>query len=547
MYIQPTSVFRILRNIPFNIDRKHTILFSNEQAQSTYFIGQTKYNCTNFTYIRHSNSVKVPYNAELLWDCNYCMFNNGNFGTKWFYAFITKVEYINNETSEVFFELDEFQSWWFKVYLGECFVEREHVADDTIGLHTVNEPLSIGENVVQKVDNLYFGNGTKLEDNTWEVQMTATPSLFSGITGQWTSEKQGNQVVATSFAFDMDEDISHLNDWLNGQSLLGNEVTSMTMFPKFFRTKTNVSYYPMENGITRPTEFYQPIMSDKRYTPLNNKLFTYPYTFMRVSNNQGVDADYKWENMADGTTQFEVKHYVGNGVSCELRPSSYEDVYNRNNSIGIQSFPEVSFLQNTAIKNVIDSATSMIGGVLGAFSSSVLTTQTRVNQDIHATEERYDTAPYPMYENKSLNKSGMADVTSKTITNGFNPMELAKTPLKLLGTLGDSCKRGNGKTQGNLDIRWGTYGFTFYQMTIKPEYAKQIDNYFTRFGYQVNEYKVPELYSRSRFNFVKTVDCNVIGDAPNEALAVISAMFDNGLTLWHTTNIGDYEPLNEKI
>lgn len=49
----------------------------------------------------------VGINAENLYDCNYIMFQNASFGTKWFYAFITSVAYENNETSRITMEIDD--------------------------------------------------------------------------------------------------------------------------------------------------------------------------------------------------------------------------------------------------------------------------------------------------------------------------------------------------------------------------------------------------------------------------------------------------------
>lgn len=56
------------------------------------------------------------------------------------------------------------------------------------------------------------------------------------------------------------------------------------------------------------------------------------------------------------------------------------------------------------------------------------------------------------------------------------------------------------------------------------------------FGYQTNEVKLPNLDNRPNWNFIKTIDINLIGDIPQNDLAVIKAMFDNGFTLWHNPN-----------
>ena len=70
---------------------------------------------------------------------NYCMYKNDSYKDKWFYAFITDIKYVNDGMSEVTIETDTFQTWQFDIVYMNSFIEREHVGDDTIGLHTLPE------------------------------------------------------------------------------------------------------------------------------------------------------------------------------------------------------------------------------------------------------------------------------------------------------------------------------------------------------------------------------------------------------------------------
>ena len=78
--------------------------------------------------------------------------------------------------------------------------------------------------------------------------------------------------------------------------------------------------------------------------------------------------------------------------------------------------------------------------------------------------------------------------------------------------------------------------FTLYPMSIKDEYAKIIDDYFTMYGYKTNRLKLPNLTNRSNFNYVKTIGCNITGDIPQNDLQKIKDMFNNGITLWHNSS-----------
>ena len=79
----------------------------------------------NYTYIRKENKIRVEATADTLFDCNYIMWQNPSFGTKWFYAFIIDVEYLNNETAEITFEIDEMQTWYFGYTIKQSFIERK--------------------------------------------------------------------------------------------------------------------------------------------------------------------------------------------------------------------------------------------------------------------------------------------------------------------------------------------------------------------------------------------------------------------------------------
>ena len=55
------------------------------------------------------------------------------------------MEYVNENCTDIFIETDVMQTWLYNIVWNRCFVEREHVNDDTIGNHTVPEGLETGE------------------------------------------------------------------------------------------------------------------------------------------------------------------------------------------------------------------------------------------------------------------------------------------------------------------------------------------------------------------------------------------------------------------
>ena len=88
----------------------------------------------------------------------------------------------------------------------------------------------------------------------------------------------------------------------------------------------------------------------------------------------------------------------------------------------------------------------------------------------------------------------------------------------------------------------------FTRYNIKQQFAIRIDNYFSMFGYQTNNLKVPAIHNRKFWNYVKTQGINILGNIPNEDLENIKALFNSGITLWHNpTYFLDYSQDNHQV
>ena len=83
--------------------------------------------------------------------------------------------------------------------------------------------------------------------------------------------------------------------------------------------------------------------------------------------------------------------------------------------------------------------------------------------------------------------------------------------------------------------------------TCRAEIARQIDDFLSVYGYNVSIVKSPNITGRASWNYVKTVAANAKGAAPASELSKISRLFDNGVTFWHTDNVGDYSLPNSIV
>ena len=79
------------------------------------------------------------FDYDVCLQANYIAFQNPNYSNKWFFAFITDVIYRGDKNTEIRFKVDSWSTWFGKLTTKPCYIVREHVNDDTIGLHTIDE------------------------------------------------------------------------------------------------------------------------------------------------------------------------------------------------------------------------------------------------------------------------------------------------------------------------------------------------------------------------------------------------------------------------
>ena len=82
---------------------------------------------------------------------------------------------------------------------------------------------------------------------------------------------------------------------------------------------------------------------------------------------------------------------------------------------------------------------------------------------------------------------------------------------------------------------------------IKQEYIDKLTDFFNMYGYRVDRTKIPNFHTRQYWNYVETKNCNILGSINNDALQELKNIFDSGICLWHTDDIGNYNLENEVI
>lgn len=129
--ITPNTNIRLLK-CPLSINNKNQITFANKQAQFEYFNSLPYLEMEDTSYHRKDNSIRYAGLFDDLIEYNYCMYQNESYNDKWFYAFITNMEYVNNNMTRIEIATDVWQTWQFDITFKESFIEREmiNVSDD---------------------------------------------------------------------------------------------------------------------------------------------------------------------------------------------------------------------------------------------------------------------------------------------------------------------------------------------------------------------------------------------------------------------------------
>lgn len=153
-YIQPDSTILICKDIPLNASYDDTLTFYDSNgswdytAQYNYFASKTSAILTKEKYsiVRERQGILRVEGDVGKWETvNYMVFTNKNFLDKHFYAFINKAEYVNPNTTFLYFQLDVMQTWLGDIKFKESLIEREHVEDDSLYANLEDEGIQVQE------------------------------------------------------------------------------------------------------------------------------------------------------------------------------------------------------------------------------------------------------------------------------------------------------------------------------------------------------------------------------------------------------------------
>lgn len=562
--IGPSTTVRVCQSIPLDNTYTDTILFTSKSAQESYFASKTKKVYSGLTYQRlASNSstwaIFLEDVADYFYDCNYLCFQNGGFGNKWLYAFISDILYINENCTAITFEIDVMQTWLFDFEIKKSFIERMHVADDTISRNVVEEDL----NFMQRYEYYYVENSRLFEGSPGPLDTDGKfddhiiyDSIILVATSEDVDEEdevlEGGLIQNTYqglkyIGFNANDlGVGYCNSWLKRMNEGGKAgaINSISMVPSAGLTyssggngKLNINIEDPNGNVGEKEYLINYSTLDDDYIPKNNKLFCWPYHFFSITTLDGQSYDYKYEDIIEsdpvpGTTKmkFKFKFAFGTDPTYFMYPSYYMKC-NNNYDYGIKlsGFPKCNWnfgvWENYYAQQDTNINLSMLASALGSASSasgSVLS--------------------------GAGSKKGLGVGAGLAIAQaGLGTLQAGLSTFGGLSVVKSQPDQSKGAYNvGGVNYNMETMDFWIIHKRLHWGYVVKIDDYFTKFGYRVNSTGVPNLHTRKYWNYLKLDQPSVTGNMPVGDMRMIKQILSNGITFWHTTDVGNYDLNNNE-
>lgn len=529
-----------LLSVPLEDDYKDTLYFANATAQQTYFAGQVVKSYTDFSYQRKDNVIRVPAQVDTIRNCNYVMYQNTAYSNKWFYCFIEKMTYVNDNMTDVEFKVDPIQTFMFDFETQPSFIEREHTNDDTVGANLLPENLELGEYVANGAHSkgiIGFGGPNRYMLRT-SYYPDGTVMIGSNIDGipagggligfmYWQQMQNAIQKISAAGhledikeAFIIPDDLSRIEPTSNQYwSVQGDTDENL-----WWKWNGTTSPYFLRGVYARPNTI-------DGYNPRNKKLLTAPFQFLMLTNNNGSVTSLNYEYFSNPSSfVLEAKGTICVGGSAIVYPENYKHVEkNYNEAISQGKFPTLSWsgdaYTNWLTQNAVNLNLGVIGDTLN-LATGIGTTGQR--NDIGFNRQGTNYIPESQAGNFINFGMSIADKVANIYQHSICPQTV----------------RGNTNC-GDVLTSDRSNSVYVIKMSIRSEFAQIIDSYFDAYGYSINKIKKPNYAHRQNWWYTKTIGVYIKGNIPNEYMNEIKNAYNNGITYWRNpSNFMNYSVSN---
>lgn len=523
MYIAPNTQIYVCRGIPWTNRYEHTPAFTDNAPRLQYITQRAILTESSSYYQRdHRDYIRIRMPIGTAQSCNYIAWRNTSFpltpganDARWMYAFITGCEYINNDVTEISYEMDVMQTFFpYADPAAYYFVERETPATDEPGDNLVPEGLQVGDYVNENIiTSDSFGSGKSLRN--WSIVVACTfnddSSLSNARGGFYAGTFSGVKYISFTDPIDCADFLARAVE----QNKVSG-VVSVFMMPTDFIQASDAA-------TTATPKYFQYTIDNTgfgSYVPRNKKLLTYPYSYIVASNNNGQAAEFKIERFYSPDSI--LFHLIGS-MNCNPQIALMADNYD-------------GFGDNV-------NAPQSIGGDIIDLDSKLIVSG--FPQCSFASDSFKAWLAQNSYGLALSGVSGLASIGTGLVSQ--NPLAAVAGVRQTTSLLAEAAQhltlppQAHGTDTSGALAAMRRLDFTIMQRKITPEFAEILDSYFDRYGYKTMRLKQLNLRQRPHWTYIKTINADVKGTFSQEYGAQIARILDNGITFWrYPDEIGKY-------
>lgn len=539
-------------------------IMGGTNALATY-----KFGYNNMTYMRKDKVIVVDENADVLDNAgvNYCRFINTDFSSSRFiYAFVDDIEYVAPQTSRLHIRTDCWMTWFDRIIPNQCFVEREHVADDTIFLNTLPENVGTGE-LTRHVSARISGDALRNLESNWIAAFNVATDPADLELGSYLGVVSVGGVISGTYWYGVALDDTMLfTKYLNEHDAT---ILSISLIPRVSTwtndgediTVSGVNVYvyhlrditPAEAGyggditlnvgdttVTRSGSvgtdngliiYFDDYINDFKSKYNNNKLLCYPYTAFELYTHDGSSTTLIPQNVVmrlQGGTFCITGRVVLTGGSTPSETVVLAVGWNDGDGVeqfasatqSFSGFPTITVSQDAYAQFIARNSNSL-----------------KFQKDIAVRDGTFKliNGTMDMVGNAAEGDLQGGINSFKNVISAGDQVDAIDAKMADMKAAPDSV--AGHASDGSLYTlnRLGTFfAIKLQQVNI----LTAADSYFDRYGYAIKKTKTPQWNSRPKFNYIKTGGANIAGEIPKHDKETINQLLDTGMTIWH--NVGDY-------
>lgn len=579
--VVPTSGsnIRLINQVLWHNDYKNTRWFTSVNEQTNWFMARPLIHSMSqatFQRIEGKHFISVNKSIDDLWGVSYLMFRNTAYNNKWFYAFVTKLEYKQRNTTYVHFEIDVMQTWRFSFNFKPSTIIREHRERFQSNGHPIIQTQDEGVDYGSEYDNVLIENvRLSSTDIKWLVIVAKSP-LENAEDNSPQSRIIGIPQPLSYYIIPFRDDGINPSVRINGtlHSLTYPETLLTALYTNIGTVNNVVSIYVTEHtglrwsdvaGIPNFTNTTSQSISvvdvadDRKVIKVNavrqftgvdidlgdkyrgfiggnieSKLLMYPYCLIVLDDFRGNRVEYRPEHIKGDNLRIHFKGSLGTSNAVSYAVADY-NAYTVNFENAVSN--EHALIQNTP--SDIPVVNDMLASFLQGNRNSV---QNQKNQVIW--NGVMDGIGGAVNAGAMVASKGMMGDAGGVISgirgagNSILQYEGIQAKQRDIDNMPPSIAKMGSNTA--YDYGNGYDGVYVIRKQIKAEYRQKLSHYFQKAGTKSGLTKVPNFRTRTNWNYIQTLDCVITGDFPKDDLLEIKRVFDGGITLWHTDDIGNY-------